>query len=263
MSRAIALNRTLLLCRDFLSVADATDDEIVRALSDATVTIVADADSLTTAAAQSAVVGLAGQVLAYGCRLHLAMPNVPVIGRQPPLLGPLLRDGLISLADDLIPDGHAAVVARPHGNDFTFVVGRSDPLGAGIRAWRLGGTRWCGYMTRPNQDVPLWPDAFPIGALAAATAAAAEPFKAIVSSLLRRSGRPEHFGELGACDHAEVCLGEEQIFNGCEVGKIDVVSAGAITNAALHVLLRVPGLAGHFRLLVRIPAIVNAPIASS
>lgn len=249
MSRVIALNRTLLLCRDFLSVKEATDDEIVRALSGATVTIIADADDLATGAAQSAVVGLAGQVLAYGCRLHLAIPNVPIIGSQPPLLGTLLRDGLVSLASDLIPDGHAEVVERPHRNDFTFIIGRSAPLGAGSRAWRLGGSRWSGHMTRPNCDVPLWPDDFPIGALAAASAAAAEPFKEIVSSLLKRYGRPERFAELTPCDHAEISLGAERIFTGCDIGNIDVVSAGAITNGALHALLRVPGLVARLRLL--------------
>lgn len=178
------------------------------------------------------------------------LESVMVSRKIPPAVGTLSTQVLVPPGcSRLIPDGHADVVARPHGSDFTFVLGRSDPLGAGNRAWRLGGTRWCGYMTRPDHDVPLWPDAFPIGALAAAAAAAAEPFKAIVSSLLRRSARPEHFGELAACDHAEVCLGEERIFTECDVGEIDVVSAGAITNAALHVLLRVPGLAGRFRLL--------------
>ena len=84
----------------------------------------------------------------------------------------------------------------------------------------------------PESRCPPVAGRLSIGALAAATAAAADPFKAIVSFLLRRSGRPEHFGELAACDHAAVCLGEEQIFKGCEVGDSDVVSAGAITNAA-------------------------------
>src|SRR3712207_2862290 len=102
-----ALDRTVLLCRDFLAPDEASDQEIIDALTGTTVTIVAEGEALQSASAQSAVTALAGQTLGYGCGLRLVMPEVPVVGHQPPLRHPELRQGLIGLAQDLVPGGGA------------------------------------------------------------------------------------------------------------------------------------------------------------
>src|SRR5437764_234760 len=133
------LSRTLLLCRDFVRPDEASDDDIADALTEIGVAIVADEKNLRTAAAQSAVVALAGQVLGYGCRLRLMIPEVPVVGHQPPLLSAQLRKGLVDLASDLIPGCQAEIVDQAVEGDFVFVIGGTPWKGNGARQWRLGG----------------------------------------------------------------------------------------------------------------------------
>jgi hypothetical protein len=243
-----ALSRTLLLCRDFVSREEATDEAIVEAFTTTVVTIVADADNLRTAAAQSAVVALAGQVLGYGCRLRLVMPEVPVVGHQPPLRSRELREGLIDLAQDLIPGGGAEVVEHPEFNDFVFIIGNTRCATVNGQTWRLGGTRWSGVVARPTAAIPVWPDAFPLGALAAATCAAAEPFKGAVIRLLSLSGQALRHEELFPLTHCEIRLGSEDLLRDpVALGDLDIVSGGAIANGALHGLLRIPQLSGRIR----------------
>src|SRR4051812_37721441 len=101
-----ALDRTLLLCRDFVTGAD---DAILRRFETTTVCIVADAENLRTLSGQSAVAMLAQQALMLGCPLRLVMPAIPIIGHQPPLTGSTLRDAVVDLAADLLPGGMASV----------------------------------------------------------------------------------------------------------------------------------------------------------
>jgi hypothetical protein len=248
MNAKAALNRTLLLCRDFIRPHEASDDDIAETLTGIRVTIVADSDNLRTAAAQSAVVALAGQVLGYGSSLRLIIPDVAVVGYQPPLLSSWLREGLVDFASDLIPGGRAEIVDRPDAGDFVFLIGNTPWEGNRDRAWRLGGTRWSGVIARPEAKVPVWPDDFPIGALAAATSAAAEPFKGALIGLLSRSGADRRHDELLPADVARIILGSETLLRTpTSLGDLDVVSGGAIANSFLHALLRVSGIVGRVR----------------
>jgi hypothetical protein len=243
-----ALNRTLLLCRDFVWPDEASEDEIAETLVGIGVTIVADRDNLRTAAAQSAVVALAGQVLGYGSNLRLIIPDVPVVGYQPPLLSMRLREGLVDLASDLIPGGRAELVDRPDAGDFVFIIGDTPWPVDGAHAWRLGGTRWSGVVARPETNVPVWPDDFPIGALAAATSAAAEPFKGALVDLLARSGTDKRHAELLPADFTRIILGSDDLLKSpLPLGDLDVVSGGAIASSFLHALLRVSGVSGRVR----------------
>ena len=245
-----ALDRTILLCRDFVRPAEASDDDIVEALTGISVSVVADAVNLQTAAAQAAVVALAGQVLGYGGRLRLIIPDVPVVGHQPPLRSQRLRSGLVELTDDSMPGARAEVAIEPNPDDFVFVVGSTPwTRSRSIRVWRLGGTRWSGTIAPPGVVVPVWPDEFPLGALVAATAAAAEPFKDVLAGMLTRVGAATRHQELRAARAATVRLGEDDLSIGpMSLGDIDVVSGGAITISFLHVLLRFPRISGHLRI---------------
>ena len=244
-----ALDRTVLLCRDFVRADEASDDEVVHALTTTCVTIVADEPNLATAAAQALVVALAGQVLGYGCRLRLAMPEVELVGFQPPIQSRSLRQGIVDLASDLIPGGAGEIVGHPEPNDFVFVVGSTPCTRRAHRTWRLGGSRWTGMMAGIDARVPTWPDNFPIGALVAATCAAAEPFKGAVHDLLSRVGAGTRHVELQPCPSTSVTLGPEELVRpSLDLDRLDIVSGGAITNGVLHALLRLPATTGAVRI---------------
>lgn len=241
MNAQEALNRTLLLCRDFVAPTEASDSEVIQGLQSATVAIVGDEGQLRTGAAQSAVTALAGLVLGYGCRLRLVIPEVRIIGHQPPLRGRHLRAGLVGLARDLIPGSDATVATSVLPDDFVFVVGNSTWEGVAQAVWRLGGSRWTGVVQRIGSPVPVWGDDFPMGALAAAAIASAEPFKAIISKLLSAKGIGRVYDELAPVISVSMSLGDEPLAQDpITIGELDIISGGAITNALLYALLRLP-----------------------
>jgi hypothetical protein len=90
-----------------------------------------------------------------------------------------------------------------------------------------------------------WTGAWPFGAMTAATAAAGEALRAAIARIARGAGRgyPSMCRQPGR-DLVEFRLGP-QPSNRVELGVVDAVSAGAITNSMLFALLRVPDLGGH------------------
>jgi len=190
MTAEQALARTLLLTR-LHRLPDADDAALIRGFATTTVTIVADERNLRSAGAQAAVTTLVGLVAACGMRLRLVMPAIPVVGYQPPLLHEELTSALCDLAADSVPGAEAEVAVRSAPGDLVFAVGDSPWTGEADRAWRLAADPWVGRM-RPVTAVvePISTD-FPIGALAAAAVAAAEPYRAGVSAASLRSHRPD------------------------------------------------------------------------
>lgn len=238
-----ALARTLLLCRDFVS-NEVSDDVIERRFRATRVCIVADEENLRSIAGQSLVTTLAGLVLAMGCVLGLVMPDVPVRGHQPPLSGPTLRSGIANLATDGFPGGHAETLCATRPTDLVFIVGDSPWSGEARHAWRLTGTKWAGSIAATTSNGNRWAHDFPIGALASATLAAAEPFKAVLRDLGATND------ELALVTAANVSLGDDRIrTRDVHLGHVDCVSAGAITQGFLHALFRVPGISAALRVI--------------
>src|SRR5260370_39867507 len=102
-----ALDRTLLLTRQ-QRLPDARDKDILAAFADTAVCIVADERNLRSAAAQAMVSTLSGLVFACGMRVRLVMPEVAIVGYQPPLLGDELPAALIGLSAASVPGGEAS-----------------------------------------------------------------------------------------------------------------------------------------------------------
>jgi hypothetical protein len=94
---------------------------------------------------------------------------------------------------------------------------------------------------------PRWRGDFPLGALAAATIAAAEPFKLALLTMF--SPDDVQIAQLqpavGAC--VSVRLAPDASPVPADLGRVDCISGGAIMQSALHALLRVPGLCGDIR----------------
>ena len=77
-----ALNRTLLLMRDEV-VGTVDDATLISALTSTSIVLVGDARNLSSHAAQSAFITAALLMARSGHRVHLATPDVPLLGAQP------------------------------------------------------------------------------------------------------------------------------------------------------------------------------------
>lgn len=237
-----ALTRTVLLIRDFVTEAEASDDDVVASLTSTTVAIVADEATASIPAGQAAISSLAAQLLASGAHLRLVFPNAPIAVAQPPLTGTHLRDALIDYAADLIPGGFARNATAPSPADIVFLVGNTTkPVFSVAEMWRIGWTRWSGVIATPEEQVPATDADLPIGALISATLGAAEAFKEAVRSLLAKAGAQRTYDELCLIPHAEVRVApEDTVVTNFDFGRLDFISGGAIANAFLHGLLRIP-----------------------
>jgi hypothetical protein len=245
-----ALDRTVLLAQDLIGPGRATDEDILGALLSTQVLLVSDLANLESAAGQSCLVTLAQLVLEMGCRLFLSMPEVRIVAPQPPLRGEWLRAGLIDLAANLIP-GATAAFGSNAGADLVFVLGDSAWAGNAKRAWRLEGGPWWGAIGPVEQPAQAWSGDFPVGALKAAAAAAVEPFKFAISRLISalglELGTPELVEETRAV-RFDAAAGSREPLD-LDLGRVDLISGGAITMACLHALFRVPGLCADLRVI--------------
>lgn len=243
-----ALARTLLLTQ-LHRLRGATEDDLVRGFAGTTVCLVADEPNLTSLAAQSAVTTLVGLVVACGMRVKLIMPGVNVVGHQPPLTGAVLTTALIDLAADSVPGADASVCRTTSDRDLVFVVGDTPWEGDARAAWRLGADAWRGELLPVRSEGVRMAADFPLGALAAATIAAAEPYRAALRSVAATTHcEVVNPAFLEPASAASVRLAAEGTpTGGFDVGRFDMVSGGAITAAALHALLRVPHLSAQVR----------------
>jgi hypothetical protein len=249
MSLREALDRTLLLMRDDVQDA-ASDDELLAALTQTTVAIVSDEKNLSSHSAQSAFVTLAMLLARSGHQVFLSAPDTPLVGPQPPLatgdiVGQLQVTGL-----DLLPGITFARGLRKQDADLTVVFGNTFWKGDPAKTVRLYATDWFARMTRADLD-EIWPNSsWPIGGMAAAALAAPEAFKVSMRKLSRWAKNPEFFAEQYAqVSGVELNLALSNSAKISNLGRIDFVSGGAITNCALYCLLRLPNVASSARII--------------
>lgn len=242
-----ALDRTILLMRDDLR-AETPSHELMRALIDRTLLIVADEANLRCPEGQHALVTTFTLAARSGASVHVCAPNVPLLGPQPPLLGTHLLDAVCDLGEDLLP-GIRCTVGVPRGQaDLVAIIGDTRWPGLDDRTVRLNGDAWTGEMNRGRGE--RWqPTGSPFGALTAAGIAAAELFKLAMRTLARQATSPKRFTESFALtDSASIRLAPANTPPpGRTVGDFDVISGGAISHALLYTLARIPGVVGAAR----------------
>jgi len=228
------------------------EESIVQGLRDTTVRIVANEENLSTGASQTALTTLFGLIAMMGISIDLVIPAVPLVGEQPPLRGDELRAGLIDYGHDLIPGAGIRSAADARDPDITFAIGSSPARGE--RLLRIVGDEWRATVARDGNVAP-YPirGAWPIGALAAAGAAAPEALRAALPHIAYRSGhalpREERF-QLDLQRSIHVDLSAPGLTTEApSIGPVDIISGGAITTAAIFSLLRVPGITGALRVL--------------
>jgi molybdopterin/thiamine biosynthesis adenylyltransferase len=240
-----ALSRTVLLIQRDLFPTVATE-QIVEHLAGRRVRLSADERNLTAPAGQTALVTTAIALAQTGARISLDVPDIPLSGPQPPLPPPSgLATGLRAWGASLLQpfdlDDDEPV-------DLTVVLG-DTPSSAGA-AIRLSGSAWEGRVSVDSAAVPGWEGYIPFGAMLAAQAGAAEAFRSTMASLAHRHGvqpLPEH--HVGPPCAVHLAVEPVKLGDRIHLGAVDVVSAGAITNAAIASLLRVPGVSGVLRVM--------------
>lgn len=245
---AEALDRTVLLARREL-LPELTPAQVGSGLCRQRVRLRANEANVSCAAGQTAVVATAALIGHSGARLLLDLPDIALVAPQPPLRVERLAYGLLEWSHDLIMP---AAIADDRPADMTVLFGDTplDPRDAGI-VLRLSGDAWSCRLEMGRQSVGTpWASVAPFGGLLGAVAVAAEGFRAAVAAMAERHGvtpRAEHPVEGPRPVNLEVP--PLALPTTLDVGQVDFISAGAITNAALYALLRVPQLTGHLRLI--------------
>jgi molybdopterin/thiamine biosynthesis adenylyltransferase len=246
MSSVLALDRTVALLRsDLFPTID--PDLLARELDAGRVALGADRASLQSPAAQTALVSAFLAIAQCGLKIHLDIPEVAIAGPQPPLRGTRLRESLLDLASDLI--NPAGIDSAPPGT--TQILVGNTPASTSGTVLRIGGGPFRAELrVGPEAWVEPFRGANPLGAVLAGIAAAAETMRMIAEEIRDRHGvEVAAVFDLAGPREVELELPPIALQDFLDLGAVDFISAGAITNACLFVLLRVPGLAGTFRVI--------------
>ena len=239
-----ALARTALLVRrDFFP--NLSETQIADGLAAINVRIVSDADNLASPAAQTAVVAAAIVVAQSGAGVVLDIPDVAFAAPQPPLEHGIvgLRGALTAHLDRLPAQriGRAAatvpdlVVAF---GDTPIVASDTDDRTAVVR---ITGDSWSAELIADPNPLPRWSGNQPYGGLLCACALGAEAFRLAMRRLAERHETDPLTGHrlaASALVRLAVAPVDDAPASRC---RVDFVSAGAITNAAMFSLQRVPG----------------------
>ena len=243
-----ALDRTARLINMDLFAGKASAEQIIDGLLGTTIRLRADAANLSSANGQTALCALFAQIAMIGIGIDLDIPETPLLVPQPPLRGDELRAALLDYASDLIPGMRCG--SGLGDSDLSFTLG--DSTTAGTHALRVTGTDWS-CAVGPAVQIPphRWDGDWPLGALLAAVAAAPEALRAALQRIAASTGhqlsaefdsRPGRPVRLDLFDRAVPRTP-------LDLGRVDVISGGAITNATIYALLRVPGLSAALRVI--------------
>jgi hypothetical protein len=244
-----ALDRTLLLMRDEVG-EEVNDSVLLAALTGTRVAIIADEMNLATHAAQTAFITAAILMARSGHSVFLLAPDAPLIGPQPPLQPGRMVEQLLRVGKDMLP-GVEFVAGDPAEEvDLAIALGDSAIKVRARRRIRLNAEPWAGVIAREDHmqrwNTPWWP----FGALAAAAIAAGEAFKIAMRKLLPVALNPAGTAAVFAdTDELTFSLAPADTPYCRDLGNLDFVSGGAIVNAALYALARIPAVNGRGRII--------------
>ncbi|MBI3528367.1 MAG: ThiF family adenylyltransferase [Betaproteobacteria bacterium] len=244
-----ALDRTLLLMRDELDDRP-RNDVLLAALTETEIALVADASDLKSHSAQSAYITAAMLMARSGHRVHLAAPDVPLVGPQPPLKEGGLISCLLEVGEDLLP-GITFQVGQPKSEvdlGIRFRDTKSDVLAKRIRT--VSFRSWSASLRSSNAPAKSTRTDWPFGGLASAGLISAEGFKIAMQKLSRFARNPSTFRERFAnIVEVDFHLAPHWTPQATNLGQIDFISAGAIINCALFTLARIPRLIANGRIV--------------
>jgi hypothetical protein len=184
----LALSRTTRLISRAIFGGQLHESAIAAGLRGTTMRIAADQRNASSHAGQCAAVCLFSLCARMGLSVELRVPDVPLCRPQPPVRLQTLQAGLLELAEDLIP-GVGAYSPFRGEPDVTFLLGDTQAHAAAGSAVRVQGDAWRGE-ARPIDRSPgaPWLGDLPLGALAAAAAAAGEALRIALVRIAREHG---------------------------------------------------------------------------
>ena len=222
----LALDRTVCLIQDYV---DADAQSIVARLTATRVRILADDETLSTNTGRAAVVAVFESVARLGVQIILDVPPATQIDLPPGYLQVDVRSALTERASQLVtrvtdtgtPDLCINLARRVKRHDIS--------LGGGDTDVRLRIGQWAGG----------WHGTLPLGAGLAGTAAGAEVTRLVIRCLLGESQSRERFW----LEHRpfDLSLPPVALPSHLDLGTVDFVSSGAITQAVLLLLFLLPG----------------------
>jgi ThiF family len=241
------LNRTILLCRDYVS-DELSDAEICEHFQSLRVLCISDQRNLSSHSGQTALGTLVFLLSRMGMQVVLKIPEGPIISPQAPLPdSSSLRDALLASSERLVSGATVRMGSASHA-DLVFALGDTHIGDAAVPCWRLCGDDWCGSLAIEGVSTAhTWNADWPVGAMVSAAQAASEAFKFVMRQLRFRNETDRVFFELsGSCiwNFGPVQLLDQDL----DLGNVDIISAGAISQAALHVLTRLPKVRMHGRI---------------
>ncbi len=248
MTARASLDRTLLLIRDFLK-PETPDDAIMQALISTRVALVSDRSNLSSHSAQSAFVSIATMAARSGAEIYLVAPRTKLIGRQPPLRSDELVEGILEIGSDLILDQRMQEGTSSGIFDAAVLLGNTDWRGSAGLTIRIEADDWSGSISAIGGLAYRGGD-WPFGGLVAAALACSEIFKASMRKLREFAADESLFDEYFApVSFATMNLSSRRAgtIRG-DLGRFDLVSAGAISHATLFALSRIPNVSGQVRI---------------
>jgi hypothetical protein len=244
-----ALDRTARLISMDLFAGRASAEQIIDGLLGTTILLRADAVNLSAPNGQTAFCALFGQIAMMGIGIDLDIPEVPLLIPQPPLRGDELRTALLDYASDLIPGVRCG--SGLGAADLSFVLGDGTTAGM-THALRVTGIDWSCAVGPADQVPPhRWDGDWPIGALLAAASAAPEALRTALQRIASATGHclsaefDSQPGRPVRIDLSDRAIQRRHV----DLGHVDVISGGAITNATVYALLRVPELSADLRVI--------------
>jgi hypothetical protein len=233
-------NRTVLLCRDYVA-DELSDKEICQTFHSIQISIVSDLQNLSSHSGQCAVVTLVSLLSRMGMQIGLSIPEIPMLHAQPPTSGRSITEALAGLSNRLIP-GASIRIDPEIKPDIVFALGNTRIANDKVPSWRLSGDEWRGVVTSRigHGQVPdRWAADWPIGGMVSAALAANEAFKFVMRRMALRNEKSRPFLESSqSCSWSfdSIPLPESEL----DLGQVDLVSAGAIIQASLYALVRLP-----------------------
>jgi hypothetical protein len=232
------LSRTILLCRDY--VPDSiSDEEICHCFQSLQILCVSDARNLSSHAGQASIVTLVSLLSRMGMQVRLALPDTALLFPQPPLAGASVSEALVGSSGKLIPGAAVTQDDKCHP-DLIFALGDSKVENGTVPCWHLTGGDWGGTLALEGQaESHCFSGEWPIGPMVSAALAAGEAFKFGLRRLPLRNPAAKVFFEMSAscsCQFDGVSIPK----GGVDLGNVDIISAGAISQATLYVLTRLP-----------------------
>jgi hypothetical protein len=205
------------------------------------VRITADQQVAVSTAGQELILTATLLVRRMGMALEVVAPDAPLRAIGPPFEGATVHEALRSIEDELLPETQFGIGFSEASVDIEFALGSSTATGRAELVLRVGafGSR---AVVAPVGEMHEIEAEARLAALAAAGIAAAQAFRSFASRLPGEFGieisKDFSFDARCEIDFAEILGLDPEKLLAPSLGRVDFISAGAITNASLYTLLR-------------------------